>query len=134
MKVARSQIYSSPIRALAGLIKCKCCDATIGRISAKGSGFYGCYNAKGESCDNKQWLSRMQVGAIILNDLKEKFLTVDSLKSMDGLAFKDLLGAIELRIVPHYLSEQSNTTSLYYVAHTSIQTVALLDEEYRPRF
>jgi len=78
MKVARSQFFSSPIRALAGLIKCKCCEAAIVQVSAKGGGYYGCYNAKGESCDNKQWLSRTQVGAIILNDLKEKFLTVDS--------------------------------------------------------
>lgn len=130
MKVARSQIFSSPIRALAGLIKCKCCEAAIVQVSAKSGGYYGCYIAMGESCDNKQWLSRTQVGAIILNDLKEKFLTVDSLRSTDGLALKGLLGAIQRKIAQEDSWEQHNTTSFYYVAHTSIQTVALLDEEF----
>jgi hypothetical protein len=131
MRVARSQIFSNPIRALAGLIKCKCCDATIMQVSARDGGYYGCNNAKGKFCDNKQQLSKAQVVAIILNDLKEKFLTTKNLKSMSAL--KGLLRELELDIIPRKHSSasvQPNLTSLYYVSHTSIQTVALLDSEY----
>ena len=131
MKVARSQIFSNPIRALAGLIKCKCCDATIMQVSARDGGYYGCNNYKREICDNKQQLSKAQVEAIILNDLKEKFLTSKSFKSMSAL--KGLLRELELDIAPRKhspASAQSNLTSLYYVSHTSIQTVALIDSEY----
>jgi hypothetical protein len=113
MKIAKSQIFSNPICALAGLIKCKCCDATIEQVSTEGGGYYGCRNAKGESCDNKQQISRSQVEAIILNDLKEKFITLEFVAGQYS--------------TPH---AQSITTSSYYVAHTSIQTVALLDGEF----
>lgn len=132
MKVAKSNIFSNPILALAGLIKCKCCDAAIMQISAKGEGYYGCSNARRENCNNKQRISRHQVEAIILNDLKEKFLTAENLRHMG-----ELVRIVELEPTPgKYLivHAQPIKISSYYVAHTSIQTVALLYEGNKSEF
>ncbi len=135
MKAARRDIFSNGILALVDLIKCKCCDGEIVQVSGKNGGHYGCYNAKRESCNNKLLISSRQVEAIILNDLKEKFLTVDSLKYIDEFVLKDLLEMVELESVPGdrplanaYLIKSCS----YYVAYTSIQTVALLDEVCEP--
>ena len=76
----KSYIYSNPTHALAGLIKCRCCDGAMVQVSGKGGGYYGCYNAKRKSCTNKLLVPRKRIEAIILNDLKEKFLTAENLK------------------------------------------------------
>ncbi len=76
----KSYIYANPTHALAGLIKCKSCNGAMVQVSGKGGGYYGCYNAKRKSCSNKLLIPRKRVEAIILNDLKEKFLTVENLK------------------------------------------------------
>ncbi len=76
----RSYIYSNPTHVLAGLIKCKCCDGAMVQVSGKGGGYYGCYNAKRKVCTNKLMIPRKRIETIILNDLKEKFLTAENLK------------------------------------------------------
>lgn len=68
-----------PIHDLAGLIRCKNCDGIIVQISGKDGRYYGCYKAKRKSCNNKLWIPRKQIEIIILNDLAEKFLTVENL-------------------------------------------------------
>jgi len=128
MRVNRSHIFSNSTRALVDLIKCKCCDGMMIQVSGRAGGYYGCYNAKRESCDNKLLISRRQVEVIILNDLKEKFLTMESVKHMDELLLKDLLKTLELEPAAQLIKNCS-----YYVAHTSIQTIALL-EEYKSEF
>lgn len=76
----RSYVYSNPTHLLAGLLKCKCCDGAIVQISGKGGGYYGCYNAKRKTCKNKMLISRKRVEAVIISNLKEKFLTAENLK------------------------------------------------------
>ncbi len=76
------------------------------QVSCKGSGYYGCSNARRKECSNKMLIPRRQVEAIILNDLKEKYLRKDF--EMEN-------------------GKQVGKRS-YYVAHTSIQTLALLNE------
>ncbi len=76
----KSYIYSNPTHILAGLIKCKCCDGAMVQVSGKGGGYYGCYNAKRKVCKNNLKIPRKRIEAIILNDLKEKFLTAENLK------------------------------------------------------
>lgn len=133
MKASRSCIFSNSMHALAGLIRCKCCDGVLVQVSIKRGGYYGCDNARKHSCKNKLRLSRRGVEAIILNDLKEKFLTVQSLEYADELVLEDLLGVIELEPV---LGKRSLThvksliVGWYYVTHTSIQSIALLEEEF----
>lgn len=68
-------------------------------FSAKGGVRYGCSNAKSKSCNNKLRISRSQVEAMILNDLKEKFLTAESFRYVDEWVLKELARAIELASV-----------------------------------
>jgi hypothetical protein len=134
MKVAKSHIFSNPIHALASLIKCRYCEGEVVQVSSKDGGYYGCYNAKRESCNNKLLISWKLVEAIIINDLKEKFLTVESFKYIDKLVLKGLLGAIEFEPIEkrcRLVNAQLIKSCSYYVAHTSVQTLALLDEEYK---
>ncbi len=133
MKDAKNHLFSNPICALADLIKCRYCDGAMMYFSAKGGVRYGCSNAKSKNCNNKLRISRSQVEAMILNDLKEKFLTAESLKFIDEWVFKELARTIELAIVqekgtlPHAQLIQMGS---FYVAYTSIQAIALLSEQY----
>jgi hypothetical protein len=65
---------------LAGLLKCKSCGGAIVQISGKGGGYYGCYNNKRKTCNNKLLIRRTKIESIIVNDLKDKFLTAENLK------------------------------------------------------
>lgn len=76
----KSYVHSNPTHVLAGFIKCKCCDGAMVQVSGKGGGYYGCYNAKRKVCTNKLIIPRKRVEAIILEDLKHKFLTAENLK------------------------------------------------------
>ena len=76
----KSYIHANPMHLLAGLLKCKSCRGAIVQISGKGGGYYGCYNNKRKSCNNKLLIRRTKIESIIINDLKEKFLTAENLK------------------------------------------------------
>ncbi len=49
-------------------------------VSGKGSGYYGCYNAKRKTCNNKMLIARNKVEKIILNELKEKLLIAENIE------------------------------------------------------
>jgi hypothetical protein len=124
MKVEQGRIFSSYTCALAGFIKCRYCGAEVVQISAKNRGYYGCCNAKEQSCDNKLLISSKVVEAVILNDLKEKFLTPESFKHADEVPLK---GLSESTSEESLLANAHPTKSCsYYVAYTSIQAIALL--------
>jgi hypothetical protein len=95
-----------------------------GSTSAKNRGYYGCCNAKEQSCDNKLLISGKGVEAVILNDLKEKFLTPENLKHAGEVSLKGLLESPvgESLLANAYPAKSSS----YYVAYTSIQAIALL--------
>ena len=71
----RSYIHSSPTHLLSGLMRCQCCGSNIVLISGKGSGYYGCLNAKRKTCTNTLLVSRKRIEKIIISELKEKILT-----------------------------------------------------------
>jgi len=75
-----SYIHSNPTHLLAGLLKCKSCGGAIVQICGKNGGYYGCYNAKRKTCNNKLTIQRKRLEAIFLQSLKEKFLTAENIK------------------------------------------------------
>ena len=79
-KKQRSYIKSNPKHLLAGLLKCHCCEGPMVLVSGKGSGYYGCYNSKRKTCDNKLLVSRKSVEKITLNALQEKLLTLENIQ------------------------------------------------------
>jgi hypothetical protein len=102
----QSCFHSNTTHFLAGLIRCRNCNGVIVQISGKDGGYYGCYNAKRKACKNKLLVPRKWIETIIIDDLKEKFLTSENLR---------------------YIYDESRS---YFVPHTNIQILALLDEEY----
>jgi len=124
VKASRDHIFSNSIRALAGLIKCKYCNGVIEPFSVKAGVYYICYNSKKENCSNKFKISGEQVEAIILDDLKEKYVTPQRFKSETRLMQKKIRKAINLRSSP-----EPRIIDSYYVTYTSIQSIGLLNEE-----
>lgn len=49
-------------------------------ISGKGTGYYGCYNARRKTCDNILYIPRKRIEDIIINELKEKILTPENIE------------------------------------------------------
>ena len=96
----KSYIHSSPTHLLAGILKCHSCDGAIVLISGKGSGYYGCYNAKRKTCNNTLLLSRKRAEQIIISELKEKILTAENIeyvyKNLEKLIAKGLNNNPEL--------------------------------------
>ncbi len=76
----KSYVQASPSHLFSGLLKCQTCGGAIVLISGKGSGYYGCYNAKRKTCDNNLLVPRKRVEKVIISGLKEKILTADNLE------------------------------------------------------
>ena len=76
----RSYVHTSPNHLFSGLMKCKTCGGAIVLISGKGTGYYGCYNARRKTCTNTLAIPRKRVEEIIINELKDKILTAGNLE------------------------------------------------------
>lgn len=57
----KSYVHSNPPHLLSGLMKCSKCGGAIVLISGKGSGYYGCFNAKRKTCDNTLLAPRKRI-------------------------------------------------------------------------
>jgi hypothetical protein len=105
-------VYSNSMYFLIDLIRCKTCNGTIIKVSEQG-GYYGCYNAMHAACSNQLLVQKRCIEKLIINDLREKFLTAE--------------------LIPGHRRYKKNKKSIethfYYVARTNIQTLALLGEE-----
>ena len=51
-------------------------------ISGKGSGCYGCFDAKRKTCNNTLLAPRKRIEESMISDLKEKILTTDNIEYM----------------------------------------------------
>ena len=76
----KSYVHTSPTHLFSGLMKCNSCKGAIVLISGKGSGYYGCYNAKRKTCDNKLLIPRKRIERTIIDELKNKILTAENLE------------------------------------------------------
>lgn len=76
----KSYVHGNPTHLFSGLLKCKVCGGAMVQVSGKGNGYYGCYNQRRKSCSNKLLVSRNRLERILIESLKEKFLTVENLK------------------------------------------------------
>jgi hypothetical protein len=104
----RNYVYATPTHLLASLLRCKSCNGSVVRVSDKRGGYYGCTNAKQKACTNKFSVPKKRVEALIIDDLKEKFLTAESIHKV--------------------VNDRLIKACSYYVAYTNIQALALLSE------
>ena len=105
-KKQKSYVHTSPTHLLAGLLKCNSCGGAIVLISGKGSGYYGCYNAKRKTCDNKLLVPRKRIEQVIIDDLKKKILTSENLRYV----YKNLEKLIQkgFNQVPEHVKKKKN--------------------------
>lgn len=96
----KSYVHTSPTHLLSGLMKCNACGGAIVLISGKGSGYYGCYNARRKTCQNTLLIPRQKIETAIIAELKEKILTAENLeyvyKNVEKLASEGLNEVPEL--------------------------------------
>lgn len=76
----KSYVHTSPNHLLSGLMKCNSCGGAIVLISGKGTGYYGCYNARRKTCNNMLLIPRKRIEEKIINELKDKILTTENLE------------------------------------------------------
>ena len=90
----KSYVHSNPPHLLSGLMKCSKCGGAIVLVSGKGSGYYGCFNAKRKTCNNTLIAPRKRIEEAIISDLKNKILTVENIqyvyKNVEKLISKGL--------------------------------------------
>ncbi len=61
-----------PTHMLAGLMTCASCESTIGQISGKGGGYFGCLGAKRGICDNKVIVRRKLTENLIISEVNKQ--------------------------------------------------------------
>jgi len=76
----KSYVHSNPPHLLSGLMKCSRCGGAIVLVSGKGSGYYGCFNAKRKTCNNTLLVPRKRIEETIISDLKTKISTVENIE------------------------------------------------------
>jgi DNA invertase Pin-like site-specific DNA recombinase len=76
----KSYIHTSPNHLLSGLMKCNTCGGAIVLISGKGTGYYGCYNAKRKACTNTLLIPRKRAEEIIIKELTEQIMTAENIE------------------------------------------------------
>lgn len=95
----RSYIHATPTYLFSGLMRCSLCEGPIVLLSGKGSGYYGCYNAKRKMCTNHLLVPRKRLEETIISELQERILTVENLeyiyRNIEKLALKELNNAPE---------------------------------------
>jgi DNA invertase Pin-like site-specific DNA recombinase len=75
----QSYVHSSPSHLLSGLMRCKRCGGAVLLVSGKGSGYYGCFNARRKTCTNTLLVPRKRIEKAIVAELKDKLLTLENL-------------------------------------------------------
>ena len=98
----QSYVHTSLSHLFSGLMKCQCCGGAIVLIAGAGNGYYGCFNAKRKTCDNKLLVPRKRLEKAIITDLEEKILTLENLNYVYGKVEK--LVSSGMQEVQNYLN------------------------------
>jgi site-specific DNA recombinase len=76
----RSYVETNPPHLLSGALQCGACAGTIGQVSGKGSGYYGCLAAARGACANKLLVSRRITEKAVLTAVKERLQDPESIR------------------------------------------------------
>ena len=76
----RGNLY--PTHILSGMMSCADCGSTIGQVSGKGGGYFGCLGAKRGSCGNKILVRRKLVENLVLDKVNEQLATPENFQSI----------------------------------------------------
>ncbi len=76
----KNYVQTNPNHLFSGLMKCHVCGGAIVLISGKGSGYYGCYNARRKTCRNTLLVPLKKVEEKIISKLVNEILTPENLE------------------------------------------------------
>lgn len=76
----RSYVESNPPHLLAGLLRRAVCGATIGQVSGKSGGYYGCLAAVKAACDNRLLVRRTIAERCVLAAVRARISNAESLR------------------------------------------------------
>jgi site-specific DNA recombinase len=76
----RSYVEANPPHLLSGALHCGACAGTIGQVSGKGTGYYGCLAATRGACSNKLIVSRRITEKAVLSAVKERLRDPESIR------------------------------------------------------
>lgn len=68
----RSYVSTHPPHLLSGALRCGVCGGSMGQVSGKGGGYYGCLGASRSACGNKLLVRRRLVERILVASLRER--------------------------------------------------------------
>ena len=71
-----------PKELFSGAMSCKKCGSTIGKVSGKNGGYFGCLGTKRGICDNKVKVRRTVLESIILREVKKLLATPENVLSV----------------------------------------------------
>lgn len=74
-----NRVHTFPNELLSGAMVCAVCGGTIGKVSGKGGGYYGCVRAHKNGCTNKAMVRKKVVEPIILAEVSKIISDTDSL-------------------------------------------------------
>lgn len=69
-----------PTHLLSGAMVCDCCGGTIGQVSGKGGGYYGCLRAAKGACDNKLLVPRKRAEKFIVGAVSDRLQDAEHLR------------------------------------------------------
>ena len=78
-KQQRSYVETHPRQLLSGMLRCGTCRATMGQVSGKGGGYYGCLGGTKRACTNTLLVPRRLAEHRLLGALRERISDVASL-------------------------------------------------------
>jgi DNA invertase Pin-like site-specific DNA recombinase len=76
----RSYIEAHPRHLLSGALQCGLCGGTMGQVSGKGSGYYGCLGAARGACTNKLLVARRITERAVLTAVQERLRDPGSIR------------------------------------------------------
>src|SRR5262249_6758725 len=144
----RSYVEANPPHLLSGSLRCAKCGSTIGQVSGKGSGYYGCLGAVRSACDNKLLVSRRITEQVVLMAVRERLADPPSIHYLlerveaeverlhahlpEDIKLKRAALAFEERRIAHYIDfigEGRGTRALGEALTTAEQIAASLRVE-----
>ena len=75
-----SRVLVYPRQLLSGAMFCAKCGGSIGEVSGRKGGYYGCVKARRSICDNRLLVRRKKAERVILTSLRDRILNPDSIE------------------------------------------------------
>ena len=141
----KSFFKKNPSYLLTGLLKCSKCDYSIGLVSGKGNGYYGCLNRSKGTCDNMVIVPRKKLENKFIESLMREIIKKDILmeklqkteielkRKQKNIPVMYRKKRIEKRKIEEKIEKLTNFIEDFSIGDNKLESVAarLLELEYK---